>query len=595
MSDKWVADFETCPVNVENSEARVWASCVMDIETREVLHLGHDISEFIDFIYSEKATIYFHNLKFDGKFIIPYLLQKGFKQLSHEDSSKFRYKKRHFECIIDEMGNYYGINIYWGFNVVIDRKKKKKTKKWVKTSILDSYKLLPYKASVIADKFLGFKGEDGKGKLDDYNRIRPKGYIMNEEEKNYIIKDCEIISLALNDMFNSGLTKSTVSSNAFNQFLKIKFNGKKQGYRDMLPELDKKTDDFIRESYKGGWTYVNPKFLNIRNKKVSGTTFDVNSLYPSVMYKYPMPYGTPEEFEGKYIEDKEHPLYIQKIHITRFKLRKNKFPMIQIKNNSRFTDTEYLTEGENVYLTVTNIDLQLIKECYLLAGVTYIKGLKFRACNNLFKEYIDKYIQQKIMAGKLGNGALREQAKLMLNSLYGKFGSKVIRTPIELFLNNKEILSQKKNEDDEYAVNPYYTALSSFITAYARRETITGANNNYDSFMYADTDSLHLNIDKDDIKNLKLNIDWNNSGDLMLWKIELFFDDSLYLGAKKYMEHDPIKDVWEVKCAGLPYDAKKLIKSKEQFYVGATFEGKNAQKTVKNGVLILPAPFSIKK
>ena len=183
----------------------------------------------------------------------------------------------------------------------------------------------------------------------------------------------------------------------------------------------------------------------------------------------------------------------------------------------------------------------------------------------------------------------------MLNSLYGKFGSKVIRTPIELFLNNKEILSQKKNEDDEYAVNPYYTALSSFITAYARRETITGANNNYDSFMYADTDSLHLNIDKDDIKNLKLNIDWNNSGDLMLWKIELFFDDSLYLGAKKYMEHDPIKDVWEVKCAGLPYDAKKLIKSKEQFYVGATFEGKNAQKTVKNGVLILPAPFSIKK
>lgn len=595
MGNVWVADFESCPVNEENTEARVWASCLMDVSTRKVLHLGNDISEFIDFIYLEKATIYFHNLKFDGKFIIPYLLKKGFKQLSHADSSKFRYKKRHFEPIIDEMGNYYGINIYWGYNLVVDKKKKCRVKKWVKTTILDSYKLLPYKAEVIANKFLGLPKGEGKGKLEDYNRIRLKGYVMNDIEREYIIKDCEIISLALDKMFEDGLTKSTVSANAFNQFLKIQFNGKKQSYRDMLPELDKKTDDFIRRSYKGGWTYANPKFINIRDKKVHGVTFDVNSLYPSVMYNFPMPYGEPVTFEGKYKLDKEHPLYIQELHITRFMLKKNKFPMIQIKNTSRFAETEYLTEGENVVLCVTNIDLEMIKDCYHLAGVTFMGGLKFRACNNLFKKYIDKYIAQKIEASKSGNGALREQAKLMLNSLYGKFASKVSRTPMKLFLNDKELLSNKKLEDEEYFVNPYYTALASFITAYARRETITGANSNYDTFMYADTDSLHLNVKQEDVKEIKLNIDWNNSGDLMLWKIELFFDDALYLGAKKYMEHDPKENKWDIKCAGLPQDAKELIISKEQFFVGATFDGKKAQKTVRNGVLILPAKFSIKK
>lgn len=595
MDRIWVADFESCPVNKENTEARVWASCVMDIKTKKVLHLGSDIKDFIDFIYLEKSTIYFHNLKFDGKFIIPYLLQKGFKQLSYADSSKFRYKKRHFEAIIDEMGNYYGINIFWGFNYFVDKKKKCKVKKWVKTTILDSYKLLPYKAEVIGNKFLGLPKGSGKGKLEDYNRIRPEGYIMTDFEKEYIINDCRIISMALDNMFNAGLTKSTVSSNAFNQFLKIKFNGKKSAYRDMLPELDKKTDDFIRRSYKGGWTYANPKFINIRDKKVYGVTFDVNSLYPSVMYNFPMPYGEPVRFEGKYKKDKEHPLYIQELHITRFMLKQNKFPMIQIKNTSRFNDTEYLEEGENIVIAVTNIDLEMIKDCYHLAGVNYMGGLKFRCCNNLFKEYIDKYIAQKIEAGKLGNGALREQAKLMLNSLYGKFASKVSRIPMELYLNNKELLSNKKLEDEEYFVNPYYTALASFITAYARRETITGANSNYNTFMYADTDSLHLNVREEDVKTINLNIDWDNSGGLMLWKIELFFDDSLYLGAKKYMEHDPKENKWYVKCAGLPQEAKNLITSKEQFYVGATFDGKNQQKTVKNGVLILPAKFSIKK
>jgi len=44
--------------------------------------------------------------------------------------------------------------------------------------------------------------------------------------------------------------------------------------------------------------------------------------------------------------------------------------------------------------------------------------------NLLFREFVDKYSQMKILAEKEGNNALRTIIKLLLNSLYGRFGLK---------------------------------------------------------------------------------------------------------------------------------------------------------------------------
>lgn len=74
---KFTADFETCTW-LEN-ETYVWAWAICDINNNENLKIGNNINSFINFCKSQKnSTFYFHNLKFDGEFIIYWCLTHRF-------------------------------------------------------------------------------------------------------------------------------------------------------------------------------------------------------------------------------------------------------------------------------------------------------------------------------------------------------------------------------------------------------------------------------------------------------------------------------------------------------------------------------------
>ena len=62
-----VGDFET---TTQEEDVRVWASCLVDIDSLEVAQLGNDIEGFIEYVEDKNTTVYFHNLKFDGEFIL---------------------------------------------------------------------------------------------------------------------------------------------------------------------------------------------------------------------------------------------------------------------------------------------------------------------------------------------------------------------------------------------------------------------------------------------------------------------------------------------------------------------------------------------
>lgn len=135
-----------------------------------------------------------------------------------------------------------------------------------------------------------------------------------------------------------------------------------------------------------------------------------------------LPYDLPLFYEGKYKEDKVYDLYIQMIS-CKFNIKKNKIPTIQIKNDRfHFKENEYLesSNGEEVTLYLTNVDLKLFFEQYDVYELTYICGWKFKSINGIFKDYIDKWIGRKIEASKTKNKGQRTLAKLMLNSLYRK-------------------------------------------------------------------------------------------------------------------------------------------------------------------------------
>lgn len=583
---RYAGDFETI---TDPSDVRVWAACLVDIDTSETAFIGNSIESFFDYLKDRNTVVYFHNLKFDGEFILSYLLRNGFTYSdSHEGGT--------FETLITDDGVFYSITVYF----------EKKKKKYKKVVFYDSLKKLPFKVSVISK---AFELKDQKLKID-YDAPRPVGHELTPEERAYIVNDCRIVAQALKIQFDKGLTKMTNASDALNGYKGIIGKG---FFEKWFPTLPVELDDDIRQAYRGGFTYLTPAF---RHKHVlGGITLDVNSLYPSVMYDRVLPYGYPMFFEGQYEPDEHYPIYIQHLKCC-FKLKPGHIPTIQKKGSGRFVETEYLTSSvdsmridEPVELYLTTPDMVLFLEHYDIYDEEYINGYKFKGASGMFKEYIDFWMHLK----ETTTGAMRQLAKLMLNSLYGKFATnpharKKIPVMDEMGIVRYEL-------DAPELRDPVYTAMGAFITAYAREKTIRSAQQVYDRFIYADTDSLHL-VGTDIPDGLEV-----HPTKLGAWKHEGTFIDSKYIRAKTYIEtmietkktttletyarimnrtfevwreHDFIRyHDMKVTCAGMPDNVKQAV-TYENFTSGATFDGKLMPRRYPGGIVLRETTFTIK-
>ena len=104
---RFTADFET---TTDENDCRVWAYALCEIGNVKNFIYGNNIEDFIDFcMQKENYTLYFHNLKFDGEYIIYYLLTHGFTCIK----DKKERNDKTFTCLISEMGQFYSIEIYF--------------------------------------------------------------------------------------------------------------------------------------------------------------------------------------------------------------------------------------------------------------------------------------------------------------------------------------------------------------------------------------------------------------------------------------------------------------------------------------------------
>ena len=564
MIKQYSCDFETTtePFYKKYGYTRVWAACAINIDDTDERAIYSNIVDFIA-AYTKRPTIlYFHNLKFDGEFIVSYLLANGWTyddDLTHDHT---------FKVVISDVGQWYMIEIC---------RRVYKTKR-IKTTIYDSLKKLPFRVSQISKAF-----DIPESKLIiDYDKERPDGYELDEQEKQYIINDCLIVAKALKIQFLKGMNKMTIGADALGYY---KSSITKKQFEYYFPVLKLEVDDYIRKSYKGGWTYCNERYAN---NIYTGISFDVNSLYPSCMYGNNglLPYGTPVYYEGEYIPNAEYPLYICRILVD-FTLKPKHFPSIQIKGFSRFIETEYLRDSDGpVELTLTSPDLELLFENYDIGFIRYIDGYMFRGSADLFKDYIDTFMKQKMET----TGALRQLAKLMLNNLYGKF-AKNPKIAHKTAAMGPDGIIEYTITDAEYK-DSVYTAVGAFITSYGRKQTIETANALFDRFLYADTDSVHL-IGTEIPNNI--NVDDKLLG---YWKCEGVFDEAKFIRAKTYIKYKHGKV--EITCAGMPDNVKAQISNlpKEEafdlFKTGAVFNGKLTPKRVKGGVVLVDTTYSIK-
>lgn len=577
-------DFET---TTNPLDCRVWAFGYMELYNHKNTMIGNSMDEFMNWLIRSNSNIYFHNLKFDGSFIVNYLLSNGWKWFKTSQIVKLR--EGEFTTIISNQGQWYSIEL-----------KYKVGKKKSHVKIYDSHKKLPFSVSTIAK---AFELPLLKGNID-YHKYRPIGYEITEDEKSYINNDIEIIARALEIQFSQNLTKMTNGSDALNEFEQL--SGRL--FEKLYPILSLDLNAELRRAYKGGFTWVNPKYQGLDVKE--GRVYDVNSLYPWVMYECDLPCGHPVYYEGEYKQTKGYPLYIQKVTFS-FHIKDNHIPCIQIKGNSRygFKETEYLSHsnGERVTLYLSSVDWQLIKDHYIIEEVEFHYGYMFRKTNNAFKNYIDKWIVIK----NTNKGAIKQIAKLMLNSLYGKFATNPNVTGKIPYLKDNGALGFKLGDEDFR--DPVYTPVGVFTTAYAREKTIRTAQENYDRIIYCDTDSIHL--EGLEIPNIDISED-----KLGAWKHEGAFKRAKFIRQKTYVEDYFMKYVrdsnneiiyndgkavtthcepnesdttkLDVKCAGMPDDVKKHV-TFDNFNIGFKHGGKLTPKQVKNGVVLVDVGYSM--
>lgn len=577
----FVADFET---TTNPDDCRVWAYAICEVGKSDDVIVGTTIDDFMKWCKDQKDnhTILFHNLKFDGQFIMNWLFHNGF---THTTDPRDKGTST-FNTLISDKGLYYTIE-------VIFYKKGKNVKKVL---FQDSLKLIPLSVDSIAKTF---HMEISKLEIDYKSHDNlPPGSPLTKEEEEYIKHDVQIVANAVDFFYKQGLNKMTIGSCALDEYKKLI---KKRNFKRYYPSP--KYHDDVKQSYRGGFTYLNPKFEGkiIKN----GVVLDVNSLYPSVMYYEYLPFGTPIFFEGKYKEDPIYPLYTQMIR-CQFELKKGKIPTIQDKFTGMFKQNEYLTSSgdEVVPLCLNSVDLKLFLEHYDVYNIEYINGWKFKSAQGLFTDYIDKWSNNKIQAKKEGNHGLYLISKLFLNSLYGKFGSDTkIKSKIP-YLGEDDVIHYKDSEVEEK--DGVYIAMASFITSYARLKTISAAQkvmDNYNAgisniqFVYADTDSLHC-VSPDFELPSGLDIDDTKLG---AWKFESKFNKAKFLRQKCYIENST-EDIenpepeYELKItvAGMPKGCYPYVNF-NNFKIGASYSGKMQPKMVKGGVVLSDIDFTIKE
>lgn len=428
-------------------------------------------------------------------------------------------------------------------------------------------KKLPFSVDKIGRDFLKDTDEQ-KGEID-YTKHRIEGAPLDETDREYIRKDIVIVAKALQYIIEQGHNKLTTGADALAMYKKIM----EKSFSRLFPVLPLNVHEEIKSAYKGGYAYIREDKQGIEILQ-SGSTYDVNSLYPDRMVNCDYPVQEPQYFEGQYQPDKFYPLYIQHFYAV-FSLRENYLPTVQIKNNRFYVPNEYVRESSGMTeLTMTCVDFELFQEHYHIHELQYIDGYKFRKASGIFNDYILPIYEKRQQT----TGAEKALYKLLLNSLYGKFAKNPDTTLIIPTLENdcvrlRELLPQTSE--------PVYMPVGAFITAYARKKTIATAQRMYEQFIYADTDSVHILGSAPDW----LDIDSKRLG---AWKLENTFEKAKFLRPKRYIEVG--EDVKVLRCCGLSDKAKKGV-TWDNFVKGQAYSGNLKGKTVPGGVVLVNNPF----
>ena len=300
---------------------------------------------------------------------------------------------------------------------------------------------------------------------------------------------------------------------------------------ELLPSLSYDDDEYMRKWYSGGLTTLNWAKIGLIHSEVN--YYDINSAYPNAMMSEKYPIGKP--YRGR---KKGYDFELLKLELTSDCVvydNNLSFVFLKSKNGSKFY-LRRLPKGQTIFLT--SAELIQFKKTY---KGTYNVSVKysFRTVEGkkLFGAYINYWYNIK---KKKENPILTLVAKLMLNSLYGKFGSKTLKESkilnpekVHKWDNNQLSMTKWEHEVGMFE-SSFYLPIGIKITADVRMKIVTTVGDDYSKFIYADTDSIAFSN----------NHQIATGKELGEWKLEAGNMRMLVAGKKRYiLENEHMKKI----------------------------------------------------
>lgn len=507
-------------------------------------------------------NIFIHNLTFDIRFLMKEALER-------EDFSMNYIASSAKDLVVE-------LNVFLYYD-------KKGKAIYYKFRCIDSFQFTLCSQEILEQNILGkvVKRTDIKVGID--KSLTYRDYIERVESdvkglylalKGYFQMIYELFGVNVNSAKTISLSRLTLKAflikflpqKVFNPFLK--YDSEKRHYVIENEEVLLR----IYASYFGGRTELFRRgiFENV-------ISYDINSLYPSV-FQYAYPMGKFWLKEIRSIGELEYYLY----HYEGFLDGEifehySRIPIIPCKGKQNKTLFAYgLKRGVFTFPEIRYaLSLELLKINFPCRLILFAKGNFFNGFGSwCFKQ------RRKFQSKK---SPFEYPLKIMMNSLYGKFGQKLKQRgmlildrkqrkdfylgmlPEEFLTRGEKLIEIREYGDntvfyfEKTSIKPYSMPhIASYVCAYARLRLHKAMRENYDNLLYCDTDSIWLNGEP---KNISI------SDDLGDWKKEYITRKACFV-ALKYYAYETIEGELKMRIKGVSNEMLKKAKFKnvDDFY-----------------------------
>ena len=422
-----------------------------------------------------------------------------------------------------------------------------------------SYILSGYSLENLAKELRETKIKKLVGHLD-YTKLRHSKTTLSDKEIDYCSHDVKIVMEYIHetiqrdgDITKIPLTKTGYVRNycrvaCFADETKTKNKSiKGYNYKSLIRKLTLTPAqyDSSKNCFQGGFTHANP--LYSRHLVYNVTSLDFTSAYPAVMIseRFPMSKG-----EKVYIKSKEQFRRYLKNYCCMFDLElyniESKFHYDNYISSSKCRELKdavinngRVVKASHLITTVTEVDYAVIKKFYTAEKMLvdnfwiYDKGyLPTPFVKAILKLYQDKTVYKDVEGKELEYAI----AKTLLNACYGMAVTDIVQDDIKYlddwipdnkperpskskfkddiegyyealdrYEKDKEDWDRKKENEKIAAIIKYNRSSSRFlfypwgiwVTAYCRRNLMSGIHEFGPDYIYSDTDSIKvINIDK---------------------------------------------------------------------------------------------------